>query len=89
MGHYRSQAIWARRAQSPRMAARRSSGTAPIETVVLEMPSSNGPCGVATGLWSRRRDPPVRASPDDGDDDRELAVNDKKCQTLDQLGAVL
>lgn len=32
------------------MAARRSSGPARIGTVVLEMPSSNGPCGVATGL---------------------------------------
>ena len=65
----------ARRAQSPRMAARRSSGTARIETGVLEMRSSNGPCGVATGSVAETR--PVRSGqPDDGDDDRELAVRD-------------
>ena len=52
MGGYRSQAMWARGvAQSPRMAARRSSGTARIETVVLEMPSSDGPRRGGTGLF--------------------------------------
>ncbi len=52
MGDYRSEAIWARAEGRSPHAWRRVAHpvTARIETVVLEMPSSNGPCGVATGL---------------------------------------
>ena len=49
-------------AQSPRMAARRSSGTARIETVVLEMPSSNGPCAERPHVHPARRPVRVEAS---------------------------